>query len=103
MWESPEPDAAETGWAQRFFSAMEPYSTGGIYGTGAGDESRNLRGVRLLFAALGCRRLTSLVSERLRSRPECSMSGPAGRILRAPRQSRCAGRDEASPKGIKIP
>jgi hypothetical protein len=30
MWESPEPDAAETGWAQRFFSAMEPYSTGGL-------------------------------------------------------------------------
>jgi hypothetical protein len=47
MWESAEPDAAETGWAQRFFSAMEPYSTGGIYGTGAGDESRTREGRKL--------------------------------------------------------
>jgi hypothetical protein len=31
MWESPGQDAAEIGWVQRFFSAMEPYSAGGVY------------------------------------------------------------------------
>jgi hypothetical protein len=51
MWESPEPDAAETGWAQRFFSAMEPYSTDGVDGTGAGDESRTREGRTLEWHA----------------------------------------------------
>lgn len=38
MWESPDEDDRHIGWAQQFFAAMEPYSTGGVYVNFLGNE-----------------------------------------------------------------
>ena len=38
MWEGADQDRAEIGWAQRFFEAMDPYSTGGVYVNFLGSE-----------------------------------------------------------------
>ena len=41
MWENPAEDAQHIGWAQRFFTAMEPYSTGGVYVNFLGNEGES--------------------------------------------------------------
>ena len=38
MWEKADEDARHIGWAQRFFTAMEPFSTGGVYVNFLGNE-----------------------------------------------------------------
>jgi FAD/FMN-containing dehydrogenase len=38
MWEKADEDARNIGWAQQFFAAMEPYSTGGVYVNFLGNE-----------------------------------------------------------------
>jgi FAD/FMN-containing dehydrogenase len=38
IWENADEDAQHIGWAQGFFAAMEPYSTGGVYVNFLGNE-----------------------------------------------------------------
>lgn len=38
MWDDSREDQLHTGWAQRFFEAMTPYSTGGVYVNFLGNE-----------------------------------------------------------------